>query len=41
MIGWRLAILSNGLPSMLQAAIANAGTIDRLDPVASVHDIGI
>jgi 2-haloacid dehalogenase len=39
--GMRSAILSNGSPRMLQAAVANAGIADRLDQVLSVEDVGI
>jgi 2-haloacid dehalogenase len=39
--GMRNAILSNGSPAMLQAAVANAGLEDRFDHVLSVEDAGI
>ena len=39
--GFRTAILSNGTPAMLAAAVANAGIADRLDRVLSVEDVGI
>jgi 2-haloacid dehalogenase len=39
--GVRLAILSNGAPNMLAAAVAGAGIEDLLDDVLSVEDVGI
>ena len=39
--GAKLAILSNGTPDMLQAAIANAGIGGVLDDVVSVEEVGI
>ena len=39
--GARLAILSNGTPKMLEAAIANAGIGDSLDEVISVDEVKI
>lgn len=39
--GLTTAILSNGSPSMLQAAVANAGISDLLDLVLSVEEVGV
>ncbi|MDR3372288.1 MAG: haloacid dehalogenase type II [Ancalomicrobiaceae bacterium] len=39
--GARLAVLSNGSPKMLEAAISNAGIGDSLDEVISVDEIRI
>ena len=39
--GLKLAILSNGAPSMLDAAVASAGIKELLDAVLSVEDVGI
>jgi len=39
--GLRLAILSNGTPAMLEAAVTAAGLSDRLDLVVSVDDLGV
>ena len=39
--GRRTAILSNGSPAMLAAAVAHAGLADRLDAVLSVDEVGI
>lgn len=39
--GMRRAILSNGSPAMLDAAVANAGIGDRLDAVLSVEAVGV
>lgn len=39
--GVRRAILSNGAPAMLDAAVASAGLGDLLDAVLSVEDVGI
>lgn len=39
--GLRSAILSNGSPPMLDAAVASAGIADLLDAVLSVEDAGI
>lgn len=35
------AILSNGAPAMLEAAVRSAGLTDRLDHILSVEDVGI
>ena len=37
--GMKLAILSNGAPSMLAAAVANSGISDLMDAVLSVEDV--
>ena len=39
--GLTTAILSNGAPKMLDAAVRSAGLADRLDHVLSVEDVGI
>ena len=39
--GMKLAILSNGSPEMLSAAVASAGIAGLLDAVLSVADVGI
>jgi 2-haloacid dehalogenase len=39
--GRRLAILSNGNPEMLDAAVAAAGLARRLDAVISVEEVGV
>jgi 2-haloacid dehalogenase len=39
-LGLSTAILSNGSPDMLAAAVTAAGLGDRLDAVISVHEIG-
>lgn len=39
--GVRCAILSNGSPAMLEAAVANAGIGDLLDAVISVEEVGV
>jgi 2-haloacid dehalogenase len=39
--GRRCAILSNGTPAMLAAAVSNAGIAERLDAVLSVEDVGV
>ncbi len=39
--GFRTAILSNGSPEMLSAAVANAGLGDLLDAVISVEEVGV
>jgi len=39
--GRRTAILSNGSPAMLAAAVASAGLADSLDMVLSVEDVGV
>jgi len=39
--GMRTAILSNGSPSMLDAAVNNAGLAELLDVVLSVEDVGV
>lgn len=39
--GYPTAILSNGSPEMLDAAVTNSGLAPLLDQVLSVHDVGI
>ena len=39
--GMRCAILSNGSPEMLDAAVKSAGLGELLDAVLSVHEVGI
>jgi 2-haloacid dehalogenase len=39
--GYKLAILSNGTPAMLDSAVTNAGLADLIDMNLSVEDIGI
>ncbi|MEE4378924.1 MAG: haloacid dehalogenase type II [Candidatus Competibacteraceae bacterium] len=39
--GLKLAILSNGTPAMLEAAVSNAGLADLIDPLLSVEAVGI
>ncbi len=39
--GLKCAILSNGAPNMLDAAVRNAGLGDVLDAVLSIEDVGI
>jgi 2-haloacid dehalogenase len=39
--GMRLAILSNGSPEMLSAAVKNAGIASLLDAVLSVEEVGV
>ncbi|MEE8443829.1 MAG: haloacid dehalogenase type II [Alphaproteobacteria bacterium] len=39
--GMTTAILSNGAPKMLEAAVRSAGLEDRLDRVLSIEDIGV
>jgi 2-haloacid dehalogenase len=39
--GRRVAILSNGSPAMLEAAVASAGIGDSLDAVLSVEEVGV
>jgi 2-haloacid dehalogenase len=39
--GFRLAILSNGTPAMLEAAVKNAGLGDLIEENVSVEDVGI
>ena len=39
--GIKCAILSNGAPNMLEAAVANAGIGDALDAVLLIEDAGI
>ena len=39
--GIRLAILSNGEPTMLRAAAANAGIAPLLDAIISVEEVGV
>jgi 2-haloacid dehalogenase len=39
--GMKTAILSNGTPRMLTAAVANTGTADLFDAVLSVEEVGV
>jgi len=39
--GKKLAILSNGSPSMLAAAVGNSGIADYFDAVLSVEEVGV
>jgi 2-haloacid dehalogenase len=39
--GLRTAILSNGSPAMLRAAVANAALGELLDPLLSVEEVGV
>jgi 2-haloacid dehalogenase len=39
--GFQTAILSNGTPDMLAAAVKNAGIGDQLDAVLSVEEVGV
>lgn len=39
--GIKLAILSNGSPQMLAAAVANSGIADYFDAVMSVEEVGV
>lgn len=39
--GLRTAILSNGNPTMLQAAVSHSGIAEHLDAILSVEDLGI
>ncbi len=39
--GMKLAILSNGTPLMLQAAVSGAGLDDVLETILSVEDVGV
>ena len=39
--GMRTAILSNGTPRMLEAAVGNAGIADLVDAVLSVEEVGV
>lgn len=39
--GYRLAILSNGTPSMLESAVVAAGLADSLDAIISVEEVGV
>jgi len=39
--GLRIAILSNGSPPMLAAAVGAAGLADRIDAVLSVEEVGV
>ncbi len=39
--GVRLAILSNGTPAMLAAAVANAGLESRFEALLSVEEVGV
>jgi 2-haloacid dehalogenase len=39
--GLKLAVLSNGEPRMLDAAVRNAGLADLLDAVLSVEEVGV
>jgi 2-haloacid dehalogenase len=40
-VGMRTAILSNGSPAMLAAAVGRAGIADLLDAVISVEEVGV
>lgn len=40
-VGYGTAILSNGSPAMLRAAVAGAGLEDLLDQVLSVEEVGV
>ncbi len=39
--GMKLAILSNGSPAMLAAAVENSGIADYFDAVLSVQEVGV
>ena len=39
--GRRLAILSNGSPAMLEAAVAGAGLVDLFEAIVSVEEVGV
>lgn len=39
--GLKTAVLSNGAPTMLEAAVRSAGLSDRLDAALSIEDVGI
>ncbi len=39
--GWKLAILSNGSPDMLSAAVKSSGLDELVDPVLSVEEVGV
>ncbi|MGA2044662.1 MAG: haloacid dehalogenase type II [Roseiarcus sp.] len=39
--GRRLAILSNGTPAMLEAAVAGAGLVDLFEAIVSVEEVGV
>lgn len=39
--GMKTAILSNGSPRMLDAAVANTGTADSFDALLSVEEVGV
>ncbi len=39
--GLQTAVLSNGSPDMLEAAVGNAGIADLLDAVLSVEEVGV
>lgn len=39
--GWKLAILSNGAPDMLSAAVKSSGLDELVDPVLSVEEVGV
>jgi len=39
--GMKTAILSNGSPKMLEAAVESAGLADSLDAVLSVEEVGV
>jgi 2-haloacid dehalogenase len=39
--GRRLAVLSNGTPSMLEAALSSAGLLSQFEQIISVEDVGI
>jgi 2-haloacid dehalogenase len=41
MRGFRLAILSNGTPAMLEAAVKNSGIENLIETIFSVEDVGI
>jgi 2-haloacid dehalogenase len=40
-VGLKTAILSNGTPKMLEAAVRNAGIYESLDAVLSVEEVGV
>ncbi|WP_300304207.1 haloacid dehalogenase type II [Ferrovibrio sp.] len=39
--GFKLAILSNGTPAMLQAAVENAAIAEVMDAILSVEEVGV
>lgn len=39
--GFKLAILSNGTPAMLQAAVGNAAIAELMDAILSVEEVGV